>query len=237
MAAPGLRFLVPGWAQFAWGQSDRAMAHAGSFLAAVSTAAFCWGSWLGWGALGLAVLWHIASMMDVLRQWAFPVFPARVASAATVLALGLSVHLPVAGLLWLLACPTRPDAASGAGYLVNRLAYRQESPLPGHWVWVRAAPSRTPTTGRVLAVAGQEVECTGRRWRVDGREVQLPFPGPVTDYPDAWRFRVPADHVLVSPDSPRAGGEIPSPLMIVARDQILGRAWARVHPLWDRTLL
>lgn len=233
----GLRGLLPGSAQLAMGQRGRALAHAGSFVSALVVAGFCWGSWLGWLALGLAAAWQLASMVDLLGQLAFPAFSTRRASLAALTALGLVVYLPLLGLLWLCAWPSQSDRISGAGYLVNRLAYRDHAPAAGQWIWIRTTPSRMPSTGQILAIENEEVECTGRGWRVNGREVRLPFPGPATDYPDGWRFRVPADHVLVGSESRGAKVELSSPLMIVARDQIIGRAWARYYPLWDRCLL
>jgi hypothetical protein len=237
LTSPGFRLIVPGWGQLAWGQVDRAVAHLGSFLAALATALFAWGTWLGWVFLGIAIVWHLVSAQDALRQRAFPAFSERIALSALGLTIGLTVYLPLSALLWFCAWPARADRVSDAGYLVNRLAYRHDDPVPGQWIWIRSAPSRTPTSGQVLAVGGQEVECTGRRWRVDGREVQLPFPGPATDYPDGWRFQVPEGHVLIGPATVGAKSEFPSPLLIVARDQIIGRAWARYYPLWDRCLL
>jgi hypothetical protein len=203
----------------------------------MATAAFCWGTFLGSSLFGFAMLCHLFSVVDALRQWSFPVFPRRIALSATFVGMGVILYLPAMVLLWLCALPTQADRLSGAGYLVNRLAYQQKEPSPGQWIWLRSAPSRTPLAGRIVAVAGQEVECIGRRWRVDGGEVQLPYPGPPTDYPDGWRFRVPKDHVLVGTETRGAKTEVPSPLIIVARDQIVGRAWARYYPLWDRSLL
>jgi hypothetical protein len=206
-------------------------------LAALATAFFFWGTWMGWGFLGLAMLWQLLSALDVLRQRAFPVFPGRIALSAAVLSMGLAIYLPLITILWLFAWPARAEHISEAGYLVDRLAYQKRGPAPGQWIWVRRTPSHTPCSGQVVAVGGQEVECTGRRWRVDGREVELPYPGPATDYPDGWHFRVPDDHVLVGPATLGPKSEIPSALMIVSRDQIVGRAWARYYPLWDRCLL
>ncbi|MFO0890311.1 MAG: hypothetical protein U0790_14360 [Isosphaeraceae bacterium] len=231
------RILVPGWTQLHWGQRERGLVFAGSWLSASATALVCWGSGFGWLFVGFSILWQVVATLDVLRQTAFPAFPRRIALAAVLVAAGILIDLPVGSVLWTYAWPTEADRMNGAAYLVNRRAYLDGSPLQGHWIWLRGAPSLTPRSGLVLAVADQEVECVGRRWRVDGRDVELPFPGPETDFPGSWRFRVPKDHVLVGPDGRAAKARMPSPLIIVARDQIVGRAWARVYPLWDRSLL
>ncbi len=89
----------------------------------------------------------------------------------------------------------------------------------------------------MLAVAGQEVEWTGRRWRVDGKDLQSEHPGALPYYPDAWRFQVPPNHVLIGPETASATAEPGSPLVIVSKEQIVGRAWARYYPFWERCLL
>jgi hypothetical protein len=220
-----------------WGQRERGIVFLGSALSSLATALFCWGTWAGWCLLGLAGLWQVFAIVDVLRQPAFPDFPGKTAVSAVIFALGFAVYGPLGTLLWSYAWPSETDPDGGGAYLVNRRAYVSRPPAPGQWIWVRTAPSRTPRSGQVVAVDGQEVECTGRGWRVDGREVRLPFPGPETDFPARWRFRVPKDHVLVGPQGRGLKGQPASPLVLVARDQIVGRAWVRYYPLWDRCLL
>jgi len=231
------RILVPGWTQIHWGQTERGFVFMGSYLSSLGMALFCWGSWLGWTFLALGAGWLIVSILDVLRQRVFPVFPTRVACSSVLVAVGLIFVVPLTASLWLYAWPTETDQVSGGAYLVNRRAYVAGDPIQGQWVWIRSAPSRTPRSCQVVAVAGQEVECTGRRWRVDGKEVRLPFPGPETDFPGRWKFRVPKHHVLLGPEGRGANAQSSSPLLIVAQDQIVGRAWARYYPLWERSLL
>ncbi len=231
------KILVPGWTQFHWGQSERGFVFMGSYLSSLGTALFCWGSWLGWAFLALGAGWLVASTMDVVRQRVFPVFPSRVAYSAVLLVVCLVFGVPLVASLLSYAWPSETDRVSGAAYLVNRRAYVANVPVQGQWVWIRSSPSRTPRSGQIVAVAGQEVECTGRRWRVDGKEVRLPFPGPETDFPARWKFRVPKDHVLLGPEGRGMKSQSSSPLVIVAQDQIVGRAWARYYPLWERSLL
>lgn len=228
----GARVLVPGLTQRQWHQRDRGLVFLVSFLSALGTSLFCWGKPLGWVLLGFAVLTHAVASLDVLRQRSFPVFPTKIATSAMIVVMVLVVYLPLAALLWLYALPTRADGESGEGYLVNCLAYQKQELLPGQWIWLRLPPRPSGCAGRVVAIAGQEVEWTGRRWRVDGKDLAATHPGALPYYPEGWRFRVPEHHVLI--------GSEPSalqPLLIVTRDQIVGRAWARYYPIWERCLL
>jgi len=214
--------------------SDRLLV---SFLTSLGTSLFCRGSLLGWCFLAFCFLTHIAASLDVVRQRAFPVFPRSVALAAAILGMGLTVYLPIGALLWFCAFSTCSDGVSGVGYLVNRLAYQEREPSPGHCIWMRLSPASNPRAGQVVAVAGQEVEWTGRRWRVDGKDLQSKLPAALPCYPNAWRFQVPPNHVVIGPETTSATAEPSSPLVIVSKEQIVGRAWARYYPFWERCLL
>jgi hypothetical protein len=233
----GLKILIPGLAQIGWRQRERGTVFLVTFLTSLGTSLFCWGNLMGWGFLALCFLTHMAAAQDVLRQRSFPVFPRNVALAAIILGMGSTVYLPAGVLLWLYAFPASPGGATGAGYLVNCLAYRAKEPSPGQFIWLRLSPASSPRAGQVVAVAGQEVEWTGRRWLVDGRDLESMHPGALPYYPDAWRFRVPTNHVLIEPETSGVNAEVCSPLVIVGREQIVGRAWARYYPFWDRCLL
>jgi hypothetical protein len=50
-------------------------------------------------------------------------------------------------------------------------------------------------------------------------------------------YRVPEGHVLVWPEGKPTRRRSPDGLVIVACDQIVGRAWARIYPLAERELL
>ncbi len=230
------RIMIPGLMQMTWRQRERGMVYLVSFLTALGTSLFCWGSVLGWCFLAFCFLTHLAAALDVVRQRAFPVFPHSVALAAAILGMGLTVYLPAGALLRFCALPTC-SGVTGDGYLVNRLAYQEREPSPGHYIWMRLSPVSSPRAGQVLAVAGQEVEWTGRRWRVDGKDIQSEHPGALPYYPNAWRFQVPPNHVLIGPETAGATAEPGLPLVIVSKDQIVGRAWARYYPLWERCLL
>ena len=233
----GAQALVPGLTQIQCHQRDRGLVFLVSFLAALGTSLFCWGKPLGWALLGFAFLTHATASLDVLRQRAFPVFPTKIAASAMMIVMVLVVYLPLAAALLFYALPTRDAGESGTGYLVNCLAYQRQEPLPGQWIWLRLPPGRNGCAGRVVATAGQEVEWTGRRWRVDGKDLQSARPNIVSVYPEGWRFRVPEHHFLVGSEPTPLDAEPLSPLVIVSRDQIVGRAWAKYYPLWERSLL
>ncbi len=233
----GARALVPGLTQLQWHQRDRGLVFLVSFLAALGTSLFCWGGLLGWALLGFAFLTHAVSSLDVLHQRAFPVFPTKIAAAAMIVVMVLVVYLPLAALLWLHALPTQAAGESGIGFLVNCLAYQKQEPLPGQWIWLRLPPRLDGCAGQVVAIAGQEVEWTGRHWRVDGKDLASTHPGTLPYYPKGWRFRVPEHHVLIGSEPSTLAAEPLPPLVIVSHDQIVGRAWARYYPFWERCLL
>jgi hypothetical protein len=233
----GARVLIPGLAQRSWGQDARGLVFLGSFVSALATGLVFWGDPVGWGFLGFAVSAHLASTFDVLRQRSFPVFPRCLAAVATAGGMGLAVYCPLMAALAIYAFPAQADGPSRIGYLVNRLAYRQADPLPGHIVCFRPSPDAPPRAGRVLAVAGQEVRWDARRWRVDGKEIPDPDAGSLLSYPDRWEFHVPEHHLLIGlePDAARSGAH--GPLLLVSREQVVGRVWARCSPFWDRSIL
>ena len=209
----GAGVLIPGLTQLRWRQRDRGLVFLVSFVAALGTSLFCWGKPLGWALLGFAFVCHAAAMLDVLRQRSFPVFPPRIAASAMVVAMVLMVYLPLAAVLWLYALPTRADGECGAGYLVNCLAYQEQEPLPGQWIWFRAparirasVPARSwPSAGRRSNGRDIAGESTAR---ISHALTQAHSP----HYPEGWRFRVPEHHFLVGsePSDPRVGAPLPS---------------------------
>jgi hypothetical protein len=232
----GLAILVPGLIQLSWRQRDRGTVFLGTFASSMGTSLFCWGRPLGWGFLVLACLTHAVASMDVQRRRAFPIFPGRLSLCVTVLGMGLALYLPLAVGLYSCAYPTRPDAKSHVSYLVNCWAYKLGEPALGHWICLCLSPTTAPRAGQVVAVAGQEVQWTGHQWRIDGKSIRFAHPAALPYYPEAWEFRVPADHILCGIEV--AGSTTgASELVIVGREQIVGQAWARYYPLWKRRLL
>ncbi len=231
----GPRLLVPGWPQLAWGQSERGWVLLGSFLVAAGVGILAWGTWLSWPFLAFAFLAHVTSTADAIRQGSFPVYPRR--TAVPMIGGALAALLYVPGLLILIATAWPGSAAdrSRSVYLVNCWAYRGAQPRRGHWVWFRL-PQGPFRAARVVAVAGQEVEWDGHRCRVDGQTPRLMAPLRTAAWPQPCRFKVPPDQVLVEPEEEGAT-HATGPLVLVAQDQIIGRAWAQYYPVWDRRLL
>ncbi len=233
---PALGLIVPGFAQIAWGQGHRGSVFLLTFVSALSTSLLSWGTLPGWAFFGLALFTHLVSSLDVLHQRSFPVFPRVTALAATSVATILFMYLPIAAVLELYAFPAQSEHSTNAGYLVNRLAYEDAEPRTGDWIWLRLSPAGSARAGLVVGVAGQDVEWTGRGWKVAGRDIALQA-GSFPYYPQGWRFRVPDGHVLIGPELDATRIEQMAPLVIVSHDQIVGRAWARYYPFWDRCLL
>ncbi len=196
----GFRLLVPGWPQFSWGQRERASVLLGSFVMALAAAILAWGTWLSWGFFTFGFLAHVSSTTDAIRQGSFPVYSRR--TALPMIAGSLAVVLYLPGLLTLIATAwpgAAPDRTRSV-YLVNCWAYRGTGPKRGHFVWLHLPPGGGLHTARVVAVAGQEVEWTGREWRIDGQAPRLLIPLRTSAWPQACRFKIPPDQVLVQPE-------------------------------------
>ncbi len=233
----GARVLVPGWPQFAWGQRERGWVLLGSFAFAVAAGILTWGTWVGWSFFAFAFLSHVTSTTDAIRQGSFPVYPRRTALLMITGAFAVLLYLPALSALFVTACPSFTPDRTGSGYLVNCLAYQGTQPRRGHCVWLRMPPHGQLQAARVVAVSGQEVEWTGRQWRVHGREQQLHSPLRMTAWVQVCHFTVPANQILIEPEDDGSSSSASGPLLLVSQGQIVGRAWAQYYPVWDRRLL
>lgn len=233
----GLRVLVPGWPQFSWGQRERGWVLLGSFAFAMVAGVLTWGTWVGWSFFGFAFLAHVTSTSDAIRQGSFPIYPRRAAVSMITGAFAVLLYLPTLSALFVTACPSFAPDRTGNGYLVNCWAYRGAQPRQGHCVWLRMPPHSQLHAARVVAVSEQEVEWTGRKWRVDGQEQRLHSPLRMTAWVQVCRFKVPAGQILVEPEDDEPSSATSGPLLLVSQEQIVGRAWAQYYPVWDRRLL
>jgi hypothetical protein len=236
-SAAGLRILVPGWIHFRRGQRQRGWVLLGSFALLLFVALWTWGSLLSLGFVVLAFVTHVASATLVLEESSFPSLPNRLAAVFVSGALALLIYLPLFLVLSLLAWPAFEPYGSGIGFLVNRCAYRAGAPRSGQWVWMRSPPAGQPRAAQVVAVSGQEVEWTGRIWTVSGQEHALRNPIRLPVWPQTCRFTVPVNQVLVEPQDDGVTSPPLGPVVLVSRDQIIGRAWAQFYPIWERRLL
>jgi hypothetical protein len=234
----GLKMIVPGWAQFSWGQHQRGWALVGSFAVALVVGLWTWGTWLGWGFFAFAFITQVTSATDVLRQGSFPIYPSRTALLFVSGALALAFYMPVVCLLSVIARPGFEPDGTGRGFLVNCWAYHGGvEPREGQWIWMTLPPRGEQRAGRVVAVSGQEVEWNGRRWQVDGQERPLHSAPHLSAWPQTCRFKVPSNQILVEPELDGAFAPELGPLVLVSPDRIIGRAWAHFYPVWDRRLL
>ena len=172
-----------------------------------------------------------------LRQGSFPAYSGRTAIIVVSVNLALLVYVPATMILSTLALPGFSEHETGTGYLINRWAYRHAKPRAGDWIWARLHSRGKPHAAQIVATGGQEVEWTGRNWRIDGRPCALNGSLRLTAWPQICRFHVPSDQFLVEPEEPESSTSAIGPLVLVPSDAIVGRAWARVYPMWDRHLL
>ena len=233
LRSAGWRVMVPGAAQWRWGQRERSMVFFGSFAASLVVGLLGWGTRAGAASIAFAFLAHVAATADVIRQGSFPGFGRWVPTTAASVGLGLGCYAPMLALGAALAWPVPRSTTGPEGFLVNRWAYREAAPAHGHHLWYGALGDRGPTVGQVLAVGGQGVVWGDGRLSVAGRVVAWTPPTSATP-PRRLAFTVPDDHILVALGADASGT---AGFEVVARDRVEGRAWARYYPFWQRRLL
>jgi hypothetical protein len=233
----GPRILIPGYPQWAWDQRDRAMILFGSFAAAVLVGALTWGSAVGLGILAFAYATHVFSAVDAIRQNAFPGFGRLVPAVTTSAGLGAAVYVPALAMASVYAWPIALDERPREGYLVNRSAYRHETPKAGETVWLGSKSGPRPKVARIVAGPGQRIEWLAGELRVDDKLVEE-SPFLAAESPSELKLTIPEGHVLVVfPSNPSRGSGVPGGWEIVESGEICGRAWARSYPIWERGLL
>jgi hypothetical protein len=232
----GWRLLVPGWAQWSWRQPERAAFFFGSYLAAASVALFAWGTPAGFAILAAAFGVHVAAAADAIGQWTFPGFGKLVPLASAGVGLGLGCYAPAVILASIIAWPCQPEASPGEGFLINRWAYQHRHPAAGDWICYDLPEGGGRGIGRLMAEEGTPVEWSDHALQVAGiPQDWLPLPHAQT--PTETAFLVPRDQFLVAPLRQRIEDATLLGLVLVDRDGIQGRAWARHAPVWNRKLL
>src|SRR5436305_570530 len=108
-----------------------------------------------------------------------------------------------------------PRWRSGAGLKVLVPGYAQ-------WSWRQ----RERVAG-VVGGPGQEVEWSQDQLRVDGSQAGPGMPFRSSRSPEELRYVVPDDHVLVDPGPAMGRSSRPEGLILIPREQVAGRAWAR----------
>ena len=240
----GFRALVPGYPQWDRGERGRSLVLFGSFASSMAVGGFAWGTWVGLAILLLAYGAHVTSLADAIRQGAFPGFGRWVPWATASAGLGFGCYGPALAAALVVAWPgysEEDEEGRRRGFAIDRRAYWVRGPSPGDWAWLRLPGRDAPEAFRVLAGAGQAVGWSEAGLRVDGERIDWS--------PDAsvWRpreltFRVPDGHVLVGPEvaDRDEDADAPAPgcgLVLVSTRQVLGRAWAQLYPIRERSLL
>ena len=232
----GLRILIPGFPQWAWRQRERAAALGGTYAAAMLVGLFAWGSRLGLVMLALAFLAHVSSAADVIRQGAFPGFGRWVPTVSAGFGLGLGCYAPALALGAVLAWPEGPVGREHERYAINRCAFLHADPEPGDWVWYHAPEGGGFGVGRVVARGGHSVEWSPDSLRVDGQPLSW-TPFAAEGGPLDLSMTVPDDQILLAPMAGTPGATSSCGLLLVSRNGVVGRPWARLYPVWTRRLL
>ena len=234
---PRLTYLLPGYPQWTGGRKLRGALLGGAYVISALVLLVFWGHPATWLCLIASVVVQALSWVEAVRQNPFSGMTPTPVLAVTGGGLSLALHAPAFALLSLLAWPSYgPDPTNGS-YLVNRLAYKDRLPEPGQWVWLDGSVTGIQSAARVVAVEGQSVEWTGKRWLVDGKEIEIDSSQALAAYPRKFSFLVPGNHVLIDPETRARPGEDRAPLIAVEIDHIAGRVWAKCSPLWERGLL
>lgn len=232
----GFGLLIPGYPHWRWKQRERAAVFCGTYLSAMAVGAFAWGSRTGMVMIAVGFAAHVASASDVIRQCAFPGFGRLVPAASASFGLGLGCYAPALALAAALAWPEGPVGSEHDRYAINRWAFLASDPRPGDRVWYRTPDGRGFGSGRLVASAGREVEWSGGSIRVDGEDLGWTPEAP-DGPPQDLAMTVPSGQLLVSPIDERSGADPSCGLLLLPREDVIGRPWARLYPVWTRRLL
>lgn len=230
----GMGLLVPGFWQWRWGQESKAQALGGMSVSMLVVSILSWGTPLALLMFGSAFAVHLASLVDALSQRTFPGFARGVPVLSAGLLMGCGLYAPVWVLGESLAWPGAGEGAGGASYLVNRLAFRSDEPVRGDWVCYQGREGGTVGVGRVVARSGDEVE-----WRSDGLWVgqsRVEWLVPDKGRTESLALAVPTGFLVVAPLRSSEAEPNSAGLVMVDRQEVLGRAWAQSQPVWSRRL-
>lgn len=229
-----LGLAVPGFWQVLWGQAARGWALGGMTVSMLLMAAATWGLRISAVMYSGAFVLHLVSVVDAIRQRAFPGFARGVPVCSTAFLLALGLYGPV----WIagssVAWPGEGEGAEPASYLVNRLAFRDQGPDSGDWVCYQDQEDRPVVVGRVVARSGAEVQ-----WLVDGLLVdhrRLDWAPHLDGRTGSLRLLVPEGFLMVAPLREREADPDSDGLVLVANRSVVGRAWAQAYPVRARRL-
>jgi signal peptidase I len=164
---------------------------------------------------------------------------------AAALAIAFVVKTFLIQAFWIPSASMFPTLKEGDRVLVNKLSYRLHDVNRGDLV-VFERPDCDVTNPkdlikRVIAVGGERVEAREGEIRIDGRRLDEPYlpDGVTTD--EFGPFEVPADHIWVMGDNRGNSKDsrllCPGKLTPIPEDDVVGRAFIRVWPFSNFTLL
>ena len=232
---------LPGLAAWRRGDRERGMVLFGSFASALSMAIFAWGTTLGVLMILVVFAAHVAALVDLIRRRCYVPMGRWAPWLATSVALGFCVSGPLVTMAAWLAWPGVNGDRSTDVFLINGWAYSREEPRLDDWVWYQSSPLGEGRVGRVVASKGQDVEWRDNQLKVAGRSLPLgaPFRSPAS--PERLRYQIPDGQLLLNPSadtgSERLSNHSGEGLIVVSRDKILGKAWAKFYPIHERRLL
>lgn len=229
--------FVPGRAQFLAGRPELGLLLIATYVSAILGCLLTWGTILSFALLSTAFLTHSASFADAIVSNAFPGFRRGVVVASVSIVLVLTLYLPAAAMAFRRGYPAWESRPLMGGFLVDLDAYQSGDPARGHHVWLQTTGWRRPRLARVLATSGEEVQIRTGEIFVGGK----PVPGVSLRnrrFGDSFELSVPKDHLLVgyqSGDDPELS--LPANWELIPQSEVVGRAWARSYPIWNRRLL
>ncbi len=229
--------FVPGWSQFRSGRPELGLLILSTFASALVSSLLTWGTVLSFAFLVAAFLTHSASAADAIVTAAFPGFRRRVVMISVSIVLAAGAYLPGASACLRRGFPAWQSRPLMGGFLVDLSAYRDARPQGGQHVWLKPTGWSRPQLARVLATSGQEVAIRKGVVFVGGRAVE----GATmrnAQAGDTFALSVPDDHLLVayqSADDPEMS--LPANWELIPETEVVGHAWARTYPIWNRRLL
>lgn len=254
-----LRMAVPGWGQALLGERRLASIFFFAWLGFVLLGLLFFGTTRGSLLLGIAFSIHTFAAADLMNRNADRSFRAQLPRSIFIsIALALLVYAPASYLLTRVFDPITPvyklgPYAEGSTFAVNHWAtadrgsvvlydvpaYQGKALTVDHKMVIGYSGQRID---RVLAIAGDTVECRGGAILVNGKPSAY---APLVHVrpPDLPYFEVPAGHVFIIPSTAKdlsfanADPNLLGVMSTVPAGNIRGVVYAKIHPLLQFRLI
>jgi hypothetical protein len=252
-----LRSALPGWSHFYAGQRVRGHLFLWGTLAFLLPGLLVLGTFWGSFLLGMAFSVHSWAALDIVTQ-IYPHAGTRDRMARSImvsLALFAGVYVPVGIVLLRVADPTLINYAMPSFQVGDVVLVNHHTTLrPGHVVLYRIPDYTFPEEGsrnRLVHMTGERIDriLAGPGDRVVWEKGRLTVNGAASDRlplnpggaPARFTATVPEGCVLILPTTtpymrPKDPETAWLTLSVVPEDQLIGRAYARSHPLTRFTL-